>query len=514
MTELTPEMIARGRGADPAEVKRRRRQTWELRAVRERLTSSTGLQRAFDHELLRLYAETQRNAATTMLLLAAAIGGAATIWLGAAPVVLWLTVISFAVSFSLILCRRFLRTDGRGVDASAWRRRFMLAQLVQGMVWALLLNVLLTADGDTAKTFLLFVALLITAVVVMLSSNIPMAVYAGVLPITAVIAGYFVPGDNLQWATMAAMAGGGQLYFFMLANRLYSTTVATLEFRAEKDALIAELEQAKANSDEARRRAEEANIAKSHFLATMSHELRTPLNAILGFSEVMKAELFGKHHVPAYRDYAGDIHSSGQLLLDIINEILDLSRIEAGRYELKEEAVSLAHVVDDCQHMLAMRAKARSIVIHDNIEKDLPRIWADERAVRQIALNLLSNAIKFTPQGGEVVVKVGWTASGGQYLSVKDNGPGIPEDEIPIVLQSFGRGSLAIKNAEQGSGLGLPIVKGFIDMHGGQLVLRSVLRQGTEVIVTFPPVRVMDSLAPVLEPRPVKPTLRRNRDAA
>jgi two-component system cell cycle sensor histidine kinase PleC len=450
-----------------------------------------------------------------MLLLAVAIGGAATIWLGPAPVLMWLTVVSFAVSIGLLLCRRFLQKEN--ADTRVWRRHFMITQAVQGLAWAMLLNMLLAADGDTAKTFLLFVALLITAVTVMLSSNIPFAVYAGVLPISAVIAGYFIPADNLQWATMAAMAGGGQLYFFMLANRLYSTTIATLEFRAEKDALIAELEQAKANSDEARRRAEEANIAKSHFLATMSHELRTPLNAILGFSEVMKAELFGKHHVPAYREYAADIHTSGQLLLDIINEILDLSRIEAGRYELKEEPVNLAHVVDDCRHMLQMRARARSITIRDFIEKDLPRLWADERAVRQIALNLLSNAIKFTPQGGDVVVKVGWTASGGQYLSIRDTGPGIPEDEIPIVLQSFGRGSLAIKNAEQGTGLGLPIVKGLIDMHGGQLVLRSVLREGTEVIITFPPSRVMDTLAPVTDrsEQPAAPvSLRRKRDAA
>jgi two-component system cell cycle sensor histidine kinase PleC len=509
MSDLTPEIIQRGRGADPEDVERRRKTTMEVRAVREKLTSSTGLERAFDRELLRLYAETQRNAATTMLVLAAAIGAASAIWLGAAPVVLWLTVISFAVSFGLLLFRRYLRTDGQGSDVQVWRRRFMLAQLAQGTVWAMLLHMLLNTDGDTAKTFLLFVALFITAVTVMLSANIPLAVYAGVLPITTVIAGYFVPGDNLQWATMAMMAAGGQLYFFILANRLYSTTVATLEFRAEKDALIAELEQAKANSDEARRRAEEANVAKSRFLATMSHELRTPLNAILGFSEVMKSELFGKHQVPAYREYAADIHSSGQLLLDIINEILDLSRIEAGRYELKEEAVSLAHIVDDCRHMLQMRAKSRAITIQDHIEKDLPRLWGDERAIRQVALNLLSNAIKFTPQGGEIVVKVGWTAVGGQYLSVKDNGPGIPEEEIPVVLQSFGRGSLAIKNAEQGTGLGLPIVKGLVDMHGGQLVLRSVLRQGTEVIVTFPPSRVMDSLAPVVDPREQKPSLRR-----
>jgi two-component system, cell cycle sensor histidine kinase PleC len=229
----------------------------------------------------------------------------------------------------------------------------------------------------------------------------------------------------------------------------------------------------------------------------MSHELRTPLNAILGFSEVMKNEVFGPHASPSYREYAGDIHGSGEHLLTLINEILDLSRIEAGRYDLSEEAVQLPYVVEDCRHMLNLRAKAKNQTIREMIDPTLPRLWADERALRQIVLNVLSNAIKFTPPGGEIAVKVGWTSSGGQYLSVKDTGPGIPEEEIPIVMQSFGRGSLAIKTAEQGSGLGLPIVKGLVDIHGGGFQLKSKPREGTEVIVTFPAARVMDALPAV-----------------
>ena len=298
------------------------------------------------------------------------------------------------------------------------------------------------------------------------------------------------------------MAVTAQGYFLLLAHRLYSTTLASLEARAEKDALIGELETSKAISDEARRRAEAANIAKSRFLAQMSHELRTPLNAILGFSEVMKSEIFGPHQVPAYKDYCADIHNSGVHLLGLINEILDLSRVEAGRYELNEEPVSLAHVVGECAHLLQMRARNRGLTIHEMFETDMPRLWADERAVRQICLNLLGNAIKFTPQGGEIWLKAGWTASGGQYLSVKDTGPGIPEEEIPIVLASFGQGSNSIKSAEQGAGLGLPIAKSLVDLHGGTFTLKSKLRIGTEVLVTFPPERVMSALAPLAEPAP------------
>jgi len=217
---------------------------------------------------------------------------------------------------------------------------------------------------------------------------------------------------------------------------------------------------------------------------------------------VMKGEIFGPHGVPMYKDYAADIHSSGVHLLNLINEILDLSRIEAGRYELNEEAVSLNRVVEDCHHLLKLRATNRGITIHEMFEADLPRLWGDERAIRQICLNLLSNAIKFTPQGGEIWLKVGWTASGGQYMSVKDTGPGIPEEEIPIVLASFGQGSNSIKSAEQGAGLGLPIAKNLIDLHGGTFTLKSKLRIGTEVIVTFPPERVMSALGPISEHAP------------
>ena len=161
--------------------------------------------------------------------------------------------------------------------------------------------------------------------------------------------------------------------------------------------------------------------------------------------------------------------------------------------------MSLANVVEDCRHLLSMRAKKRDIVLSESIESNLPRIWADERAMRQVTLNLLTHAIKFTPQGGSVQIKVGWTGTGGQYLSIRDTGPGIPAEEIPVVLSSFGRGSMAQKNADEGSGLGLPIVKGLVELHGGSFTLKSEVRVGTEVIMILPPERVIDAL-PQLDP--------------
>ncbi|HEX2726453.1 MAG TPA: HAMP domain-containing sensor histidine kinase, partial [Beijerinckiaceae bacterium] len=404
------------------------------------------------------------------------------------------------------LSRGFLRQSPDAVALRAWRSRFILGELLHGTTWGVIVQALMHVQAPGSRGFVLFILLMTAAVAAALSATIPLAVYAGVVPLTVAVLTFVWTSRDLDAVMLAVMAISGQLFFVFLARRLHASALATLQSRAEKDVLFAELEQAKSNSDEARRRAEEANLAKSRFLATMSHELRTPLNAILGFSEVMKNEVFGPHASASYREYAEDIHDSGQHLLNVINEILDLSRIEAGRYELNEEAVLLAHVVDDCRHMLNLRAKAKNQTVKDAIDPTLPRLWADERAVRQVVLNVLSNAIKFTPQGGEITIKVGRTSSGGQYVSIKDSGPGIPEDEIPIVMSSFGRGSLAIKAAEQGSGLGLPIVKGFVELHGGAFQLKSKPREGTDAIVTFPASRVMDVLpavdVPPTSPRP------------
>jgi two-component system cell cycle sensor histidine kinase PleC len=487
--------------AAPPPLKPVRTTAQRVREVRDRLTSTTGTRPAFDYELLRQFAQNRISASIAVMLLVATVGFLSWVWTHAYAALAWSFGV-IAIHWLITLqCRRFLKELAGNINLKAWRLRFVLFDLLFGMAW--MANVVGIMHGQQeAGTFMLFVMLLVIALASMLASSVPLAMVAATLPATTAVVIDFVLKGDLHSYILVGMAIAAQAYFALLAHRLYDNTLTTLEARAEKDALIGELEQATANSDEARRRAEAANLAKSRFLAQMSHELRTPLNAILGFSEVMKSEILGPHQVPAYREYAGDIHASGVHLLNLINEILDLSRIEAGRYELSEEALSLTSIVEDCHHLLNMRAKNRDITIREAFEPHLPRIWADERATRQICLNLLSNAIKFTPQGGEVSLKVGWTAAGGQYILVKDTGTGIAEEEIPIVMASFGQGSNAIKSAEQGAGLGLPIVKGLIDMHGGTFSIKSKLREGTEVVVTFPPERVMSALGPIVEPAP------------
>jgi two-component system cell cycle sensor histidine kinase PleC len=500
MAELTAEQVQRGRGPDPTVLARRKLINREVRSAREKLTSSTGLQRAFDYELVRVFAQYRLNGSAGTLLLAFLVAAAACVWVPFYKVSGWLTLVVLTTTFTAVLCRRFLAEPSAAARIAFWRNFLPGAELLHGLSWALLAGLFIGIDAPGARFFLMTALLMVSALTVTLAAAIPIAVYSGLVPIVGAIVLSFSGRSDIDSVTMLLMAACAQLFFIFLTNRLYSTSVETIAFRAEKDALIAELETAKANSDEARRKAEEANLAKSRFLATMSHELRTPLNAILGFSEVMKNEVFGPHANASYKEYSGDIHSSGEHLLTLINEILDLSRIEAGKYELNEEAISLAGIADDAAHMLNLRAKAKGQVIRQATEPELPRIWADERAIRQAVLNILANAIKFTPQGGDISVKVGWTATGGQYVTITDTGPGIPEDEIPVVMQTFGRGSLAIKTAEQGSGLGLPIVKGLIDLHGGGFRIKSSPRAGTEVTITLPAERVMDTLPALPHP--------------
>ena len=468
-----------------------------VRAARERLVHGEGLKPEFEYELLTTFARNELDAVFTIPLLAIVCALASSFWAPPLEALIWLISVLLAKIVLVQTCRNLLAKPQAEVVVSTWRKRLFAAELVYGTAWAGIALLGLGTTDMKAPVFIFSAMIVVIAMRTMLASSIMPIVHAGTIPITiSAVVRLAMVQDPFFWA-LASLAVGVHVYFVFLAKGLFSTSLAKIEFRAQKDALIGELEQAKAISDEARRRAEEANIAKSRFLATMSHELRTPLNAILGFSEVMKAEIMGPIENPTYVEYAGNIHESGRHLLNLINEILDLSRIEAGRYELTEEPVRLADVVDDCLRLLKLRAEGKGLTLAPHVEEHLPQIWGDERALRQVALNLLSNALKFTPRGGRIDIKVETTAEGGQLMSIKDNGPGIPAEEMHKVMQAFGQGSLAHQTAEGGTGLGLSIVQNLVELHGGKFELKSELRKGTEAIVTLPPKRVLQRLAPL-----------------
>jgi signal transduction histidine kinase len=234
-----------------------------------------------------------------------------------------------------------------------------------------------------------------------------------------------------------------------------------------------------------------ASQAKSQFLAGMSHELRTPLNAIIGFSEVMQLELVGPMGSPTYKNYAGIINESGQHLLGIINDILDVAKIEAGRMELNEEIVDVAEVADEVVRLLGDPACRAGVTVRTMLPSGLPRILADKGKIRQILLNLMGNAIKFTRKGGTVTVSARVSSIGKFIFAVSDTGIGIPADELENVMQAFVQGGDATTRTNHGSGLGLPLCKALTEMHSGCLLLESEVGKGTCVTVSLPPHRVL-----------------------
>ena len=478
----------------------------ELKAARHQLAHGTSVNLGFRYELMLMFVRNELAAQATILLLAGLFSLASMFWAPWTQAGLWLALVIGTKVMLLELCRRFQALPASEIDLDLWSRRLFLAEAAGGLTWAGFALVGTGAGPQSAfghdylfssHVFVFASLIVVLAIRMTLASTVMPILYVGTIPMTIAVVARLITVGDFFYVALASMAIGVHVYFIFLAKGLSTTAMAMLRFKAQKEALIAELEEAKSMSDEARRRAEDANVAKSRFLATMSHELRTPLNAILGFSEVMKAEIMGPMENDLYKEYAGNIHHSGSHLLHLINEILDLSRIEAGRYELNEEPLKLADVVEDCHRLMKLRAESKGLKLIENFDASLPQIWADERAIRQVCLNLISNALKFTPRAGEIHLTVARTPDGGQLMSVRDTGPGIPKDEIPKVLEPFGQGSLAHETAEGGTGLGLPIVKNLVELHGGRFELKSELRKGTEVTAYFPRQRVLQAVAPL-----------------
>jgi PAS domain S-box-containing protein len=240
--------------------------------------------------------------------------------------------------------------------------------------------------------------------------------------------------------------------------------------------------------------AEFANRTKTEFLANMSHELRTPLNAIIGFAEVIKDQMFGPVGQNKYADYAKDIHSSGRHLLAVINDILDLSKLEAGKLELRESEVSLHHVAEECMTLMRDRAVKSKVRLIGDFEPLVPPVLCDERAVKQVLLNFLSNAVKFTPPGGQVTLGIRRVVDG-VAISVTDTGIGMSKDEIQIALSAFGQVDSKLARRHRGTGLGMSIAKSLVELHGGTMTVESTPKVGTTMTATFPASRIVTKAA-------------------
>jgi signal transduction histidine kinase len=310
-------------------------------------------------------------------------------------------------------------------------------------------------------------------------------------PTVSTMAGAVLAPEWLAVAVTAVMVAivalglAGSAIDQHLAQRAAAEAARLRAHVAELEATQRKLEEMTVNLEKAFEAAAAGSQAKSQFLATMSHELRTPLNAIIGFSEILSDELFGPLGNPRYKEYVQSVHESGRHLLRLINDILDLSKADAGRLELLEEEIDLRETIDSAIRMIRGQAKAAVVELHEETSAKLPRIIADQRRVLQVLLNLLSNAVKFTPAGGQITVSTSY-AETGISVAVADTGIGISAENIPQAFERFGQIDSQLNRKFEGTGLGLPLSKRLMELHGGTLELESDVGIGTTVTVTFP----------------------------
>lgn len=293
-------------------------------------------------------------------------------------------------------------------------------------------------------------------------------------------------GDTL-WVALLGFALAASSFVILRTLPLQASEATRTRLEQQNDDLGVAAEKLAAAMDTA----EIANLAKSQFLANMSHELRTPLNAIIGFSEIIKAETYGPVGSVKYREYSRDIHQSGLQLLALINDILDLSKVESGEEDLFEEEIAIGDLTQSIRRLLSERAQKGGIDLVLECDDDLPALRADKRKVLQILVNLLGNAIKFTYAGGKVILKIWWRPDSGYVFQVIDTGIGMALDDIPKALSRFGQVDGDLDRRYDGTGLGLPLAKVLVELHGGVLDLQSQLGSGTTATVRFPAERAV-----------------------
>jgi signal transduction histidine kinase len=315
-----------------------------------------------------------------------------------------------------------------------------------------------------------------------------------------------VPDDSVMppaWLAVTVAAVMGMIIILGLVaaitdHHLASRAVQEAErlraHVAELEATKRELQATADNLTRALDAAAAASQAKSQFLATMSHELRTPLNAIIGFSELLKGELFGPIGDARYKGYVNDVHRSGKHLLSLVNDVLDFSKIDAGHLTLQDDQIDIRETLATSLRMVAGQADSNGVTIEQEIAHELPNLRADERRIRQILLNLLSNAVKFTPRGG-IVRLIAFVDEREFVVQVADTGIGMAKEDIPRALERFGQLDSDLNRKYEGTGLGLPLTKKLAELHGGRLEIESELCVGTKVTVAFPSERLIGQSA-------------------
>jgi two-component system cell cycle sensor histidine kinase PleC len=385
-----------------------------------------------------------------------------------------------------VLALMLYRSYRAGVSSvNIWLARLTVLQALIGTAWGMMAW-LLWIKGDEVNNVM--VALTVVGILwaYAMSRTMHMTVYlAAVLPTAGLAFARFAlsaQGDawGLEYVVLVTFLC--TMLLALAAKRQFETMLAT---RFSNEDLAMELRRAHDEALRKRFEAEAANASKTTFLANMSHELRTPLNAILGFSDIIANERLGGVGTPRYKEYASDINTSGSHLLSIINDILDIAKIESGKMEIEPRAIDPREAISNAVKVAGPRARERHQQIVVDMAPDTPRPFADERALKQIVINLTSNAVKFTQEGGKVVIRC--RRAGGDFeLCVEDNGPGIAPELLERVFSPFNQIDNRYNRQAGGTGLGLSLVRGLAQLHGGDAWIESELGHGVRAFVRFP----------------------------
>ncbi len=401
-----------------------------------------------------------------------------------------LPIIVSAASMTAAYAAKLYQREAAGrvspKQLQAWFPRFVAIQFAISSAWSLMPWLLwVPADGTNHMFVAGCVGGILGGLVLSRANHMDMLV-AGLLPITCLSTARFLLGEGIIDFGIAGFILLLTLQLFVDGKRLTFRLEQDSRLRFEVEDLARELEEARDEALRKRFEAETANASKTAFLANMSHELRTPLNAILGFSEIIARECFGDVGSQRYKEYAQDIHSSGSHLLSLINDLLDIAKIEAGRMEIGPSELDAHECFETVSKIISAKAYERRQELVVEIDPSAPRLYADERAFKQILINLVSNAVKFTQEGGRIAV-IGTRARCGSFqIVVEDNGPGIPREKLETIFKPFSQVDNRYGRQRGGTGLGLALVRGLAELHGGRAWLESEPGKGSRAFVVLP----------------------------
>ena len=413
-------------------------------------------------------------------------------FLGAVPVLNALAlvlIVAAANGFAILVLRAFRRSrkDEHGqYSAIYWLQRLCGVNVLLSAAWGCAPWLLWDAGNSANHMFIELMCLaVVTRFLVNRANHVPFFI-AGYGPMAAMLFLRCISTSAPVDLILALLVPLYAIQLFLDSVHISQRWDEEAVMRFSYEDMSHQLGEARDEALRKRSEAEAANASKTAFLANMSHELRTPLNAILGFSEIIARECLGPVGSPRYREYAGDIHTSGAHLLSLINDLLDVAKIEAGRMEIEPHIVEIGLTVDSALKFVGPKIRERRHELSVNIADDARVLYADERALKQMLINLISNAVKFTPEGGLIEVAARCSAAGEFELMVADNGPGISKEKIDQIFRPFSRVDNRYDADNSGTGLGLALVRGLAELHGGRTWMESEPGKGTRVYVMFP----------------------------